>query len=105
MLLARGSVWAEVKSREEISERTPQRLFGRWFPQQGGLRPIAKRALSSTPATKRPSSASVRYDARSSRRDDQGCLLNACASRDPSPEFAQTSSHFVAAARAAREHR
>src|SRR5712691_363097 len=54
------------------------------------------------PVPKRPSRVWTRHYVTKSRRDDQGRLLNACASRALSPEFAQTSSHCVAAARVSR---
>src|SRR5438552_11689809 len=54
------------------------------------------------PVPKRPSRVWTRHYVTKSRRDDQGRLLNACASRALSPEFAQTASHFVAAATNAR---
>src|SRR5438876_7013326 len=48
------------------------------------------------PVPKRPSRVWTRHYVTKSRRDDQGRLLNACASRALSPEFAQTASHFGA---------
>src|SRR2546425_7087104 len=55
------------------------------------------------PVPKRPSRVWTRHYVTESRRDDQGRLLNAGASRELSPEFAQTSAHCVAAATNARQ--